>query len=136
MSPAAVLISESPCNLSPRSLRWATLPPEWPQRRGRGAHRMDFQLTDAQRMTQQLPRELAVKEIAPYAAQWDESCQFPWEALRKLADLNLLGIVFPQDDGGAGLDYVSYALVIEELSRVDGSMGIIVASHTSLCSNH
>jgi alkylation response protein AidB-like acyl-CoA dehydrogenase len=97
---------------------------------------MDFQVTDEQRMTQQLAREFAVKEIAPYAAQWDESCEFPWETLRKLADLNLLGIIFPQADGGAGLDYVSYALVIEELSRVDGSIGIIVASHTSLCSNH
>jgi alkylation response protein AidB-like acyl-CoA dehydrogenase len=97
---------------------------------------MDFQLTDEQRMTQQLAREFAVKEIAPYAAQWDESCEFPWEAIRKLADLNLLGVVFPQAYGGAGLDYVSYALVIEELSRVDGSIGIIVASHTSLCANH
>ena len=54
----------------------------------------------------------------------------------KLADLNLLGIIFPQADGGAGLDYLSYALVIEELSRIDGSIGIIVASHTSLCANH
>jgi alkylation response protein AidB-like acyl-CoA dehydrogenase len=97
---------------------------------------MDFQLTDEQRMTQQLVREFAEKEIAPYAAQWDESCEFPWAVIRQLADLNLLGTVFPQAYGGAGLDYVSYALVIEELSRVDGSIGIIVASHTSLCSNH
>jgi alkylation response protein AidB-like acyl-CoA dehydrogenase len=97
---------------------------------------MDFRLTDEQRMTQQLVRDFAAKEIAPYAAQWDESCEFPWEAVRKLASLNLLGTVFPQAYGGAGLDYVSYALVVEELSRVDGSIGIIVASHTSLCSNH
>src|SRR5215475_7747903 len=97
---------------------------------------MDFQLTDEQRMTQQLAREFAVKEIAPYGAQWDESCAFPWEAVRKLADLNLLGMVFPQAEGGAGLDYVSYTLVIEELSRIDSAMGIIVASHTSLCANH
>jgi alkylation response protein AidB-like acyl-CoA dehydrogenase len=97
---------------------------------------MDFQLTDEQRMTQQLAREFAAKEIAPYAAQWDESCEFPWETVRKLGHLNLLGTIFPQAYGGAGLDYVSYALVIEELSRVDGSIGIIVASHTSLCSNH
>jgi alkylation response protein AidB-like acyl-CoA dehydrogenase len=97
---------------------------------------MDFQLTDEQRMTQQLAREFAEKEIAPYAAQWDESCEFPWEAIHKLADLNLLGTVFPQAYGGAGLDYVSYALVVEELARVDGSIGLIVASHTSLCSNH
>jgi alkylation response protein AidB-like acyl-CoA dehydrogenase len=97
---------------------------------------MDFQLTDEQHMIQELAREFAEKEIAPYAAQWDESCEFPWEAIRKLAELNLLGTIFPPAYGGAGLDYVSYALVIEELSRVDGSIGIIVASHTSLCSNH
>jgi alkylation response protein AidB-like acyl-CoA dehydrogenase len=97
---------------------------------------MDLRLTDEQRMAQQLAREFAAKEVAPYAAQWDESCEFPWETVRKLADLNLLGTLFPQAYGGAGLDYVSYALVVEELSRVDGSIGIIVASHTSLCSNH
>jgi hypothetical protein len=97
---------------------------------------MDFQLSDEQRMTQQLAREFAAKEIAPYAAQWDEACEFPWEAIRKLADLNLLGTIFPPTYGGAGLDYVSYALVVEELSRVDGAIGITVASHTSLCSNH
>jgi alkylation response protein AidB-like acyl-CoA dehydrogenase len=55
---------------------------------------MDFQLTEAQRMAQQLAREFAAKEIAPYAAQWDESCAFPWDAVRKLAELNLLGIIF------------------------------------------
>jgi alkylation response protein AidB-like acyl-CoA dehydrogenase len=97
---------------------------------------MDFHLTEGQRMAQQLAREFAAKEIAPYAAQWDESCTFPWEAVRKLADLNLLGIIFPQADGGAGLDYLSYVLVLEELSRIDGSVGLIVASHTSLCANH
>jgi hypothetical protein len=97
---------------------------------------MDFHFTDEQRMTQQLAREFATKEIAPYAAQWDESCEFPWETVHKLGALNLLGTIFPQAHGGAGLDYVSYVLVIEELARVDGSIGLIVASHTSLCANH
>jgi len=97
---------------------------------------MDFHFTDEQRMTQQLAREFAAKEIAPYAAQWDEDCEFPWETVHKLGALNLLGTIFPQAYGGAGLDYVSYVLVIEELARVDGSIGLIVASHTSLCSNH
>jgi alkylation response protein AidB-like acyl-CoA dehydrogenase len=97
---------------------------------------MDFALTDEQRMVQQLAQGFAIKEIAPYAATWDETCEFPREAIRKLANLNLLGTIFPQAYGGAGLDYVSYALVIEELSRIDGSIGLIVASHTSLCSNH
>jgi len=97
---------------------------------------MDFQLTDEQRMAQQLAREFAAKEVAPYAAQWDEASEFPWQAIRQLASLNLLGTIFPTIYGGAALDYVSYALVVEELARVDGSLGIIVASHTSLCSNH
>jgi alkylation response protein AidB-like acyl-CoA dehydrogenase len=97
---------------------------------------MDFELTEEQYLTQQLARDFAIKEISPFAAQWDESCTFPWEAVRKLADLNLLGIIFPQAEGGAGLDYISYALVLEELARVDGSIGLTVASHTSLCANH
>ncbi|HXH13957.1 MAG TPA: acyl-CoA dehydrogenase [Alphaproteobacteria bacterium] len=97
---------------------------------------MDFQLTDEQRMMQQMVKEFAENEIIPSAARWDESCEFPWETVRKLAELNLLGVVFPPSYGGAGLDYVTYALIIEELARADGSIGIIVASHTSLCANH
>jgi alkylation response protein AidB-like acyl-CoA dehydrogenase len=97
---------------------------------------MDFHLTDEQVMTQQLVRDFAEKEITPFAPRWDESCEFPWEVVRKLATLNLLGTVFPQQYGGAGLDYVTYALIVEELARADGSVGIIVASHTSLCANH
>jgi alkylation response protein AidB-like acyl-CoA dehydrogenase len=97
---------------------------------------MDFQLTEAQRMTQHMVREFAAKEIIPSAARWDEACEFPREVIRKLAGLNLLGCIFPQKYGGAELDYVTYALIIEELSRADGSIGIIVASHTSLCANH
>jgi hypothetical protein len=97
---------------------------------------MDFQLNDLQRMTQHMIREFAAQEIMPYAAKWDEDCEFPRQVIRKLADLDLLGVIFPQTYGGAGLDYVTYALVVEELSRADGSIGIIVASHTSLCANH
>lgn len=97
---------------------------------------MNFQLTDEQRMMQQMVKEFAENEIIPSAARWDESCEFPWETVRKLAELNLLGVVFPPSYGGAGLDYVTYALIIEELARADGSIGIIVASHTSLCANH
>jgi alkylation response protein AidB-like acyl-CoA dehydrogenase len=97
---------------------------------------MEFQLTEEQRLTQQLVREFAAKEIIPHAATWDETCAFPWEVVRKLGELNLLGSIFPPTYGGAGFDYVTYALIIEELSRADGSIGLIVASHTSLCANH
>lgn len=97
---------------------------------------MDFGLSDEQRMTQQMVKEFAEKEIIPAAARWDETCEFPWEVVRQLAALNLLGTIFPQSYGGAALDYVTYALIIEELARADGSIGLIVASHTSLCANH
>ena len=67
---------------------------------------------------------------------WDETQTFPSECIRKLAALGYMGSVFPEELGGAGLGYIEYATIIEELSRVDGSVGIILAAHTSLCSNH
>ena len=68
--------------------------------------------------------------------KWDENSTFPSEIIPKLADLGLLGAIFPEEYGGAGLGYIEYAIIIEELSRVDGSVGIIVAAHNSLCTNH
>jgi len=75
-------------------------------------------------------------EIAPHVMEWDESQTFPLEVIRKLGKLGYMGAIFPEEYGGAGLGYVEYSIIIEELSRVDGSVGIIVAAHTSLCSNH
>src|SRR2546426_12487513 len=68
--------------------------------------------------------------------QWDEAGEFPLSTIQELGKLGLMGIVFPPEYGGAGTVYVEYVTAIEELSRVDGSVGIIVAAHTSLCSNH
>ena len=68
--------------------------------------------------------------------KWDEACEFPLSTVKELGKLGLLGIVFPTEYAGAGMGYVEYVIAIEELSRVDGSVGIIVAAHTSLCSNH
>ena len=68
--------------------------------------------------------------------EWDETQTFPGEVIRKLGQLGYMGAIFPEELGGAGLGYVEYSIIIEELSRVDGSVGIIVAAHTSLCSNH
>src|SRR5207245_10290590 len=68
--------------------------------------------------------------------EWDEASHFPMEIMPKLGEMGLLGIIFPEPYGGAGLGYIEYALAIEELSRVDGSVGLIVAAHNSLCSNH
>ena len=68
--------------------------------------------------------------------EWDEAQTFPLEVIRKLGKLGYMGSIFPEEYGGAGLGYVEYAIIIEELSRVDGSVGIILAAHSSLCSNH
>src|SRR5690348_56373 len=68
--------------------------------------------------------------------EWDEAGQFPMQTIKQLGQLGLLGTIFPTEYGGAGMGYVEYVTAIDELSRVDGSVGIIVAAHTSLCSNH
>src|SRR5437773_10095027 len=68
--------------------------------------------------------------------EWDEAQTFPLETIRKLGQLGYMGSISPEELGGAGLGYIEYAIIIEELSRVDGSVGLILAAHTSLCSNH
>ena len=97
---------------------------------------MEFSLTDEQQQLRRTVREFAEGEIAPHVMQWDEASQFPAEIIPKLADMGFLGVIFPERYGGAGMGYVEYAIIIEELSRVDGSIGIIVAAHNSLCTNH
>ncbi len=97
---------------------------------------MDFSFTEEQQQLRRSIREFAEGEIAPHVMEWDEASRFPSELLPKLAEMNLLGIIFPEPYGGAGLGYVEYVIAIEELSRVDGSIGILVAAHNSLCSNH
>ena len=97
---------------------------------------MDFTFTPEQQQLRKSVREFAEGEIAPHVMEWDEASHFPLELLPKLAEMGLLGVIFPEAYGGAGLGYIEYALVIEELSRVDGSVGLFVAAHNSLCSNH
>src|ERR671917_2735596 len=97
---------------------------------------MHFELTEEQQQIKMSVREFAEGEIAPHVMEWDESQHFPIELWPKLADLGLTGVLFPEEYGGAGMGYVEYATIIEELSRVDGSVGISVAAHNSLCSNH
>ena len=97
---------------------------------------MDFTFTDEQKHLRKSVREFAEGEIAPHVMEWDESSHFPAEILPKLAEMGLMGVIFPEEYGGAGLGYVEYATVIEELARVDGSVGLFVAAHNSLCSNH
>jgi alkylation response protein AidB-like acyl-CoA dehydrogenase len=97
---------------------------------------VDFEFTAEQNHLRREVREFAAAEIAPHVSEWDENQTFPQEVVRKLGKLGYLGAIFPEQYGGAGLGYIDYAIIIEELSRVDGSLGIIVAAHTSLCSNH
>jgi len=97
---------------------------------------LDFQLNDEQLHLKKTVREFAESEIAPHVMEWDEASQFPLATIKELGKLGLLGTIFPSEYGGAGMGYIEYVTAIEELSRVDGSVGIIVAAHTSLCSNH
>jgi len=97
---------------------------------------LDFSLTDEQQQLRRTVREFAETEIAPHVMEWDEASHFPSEIIPKLGEMGLLGVIFPEKYGGAGLGYIEYVIAIEELSRVDGSAGIIVAAHNSLCTNH
>ncbi len=96
---------------------------------------MDFQLSEEQLQLKKMVREFAEREIAPNVMKWDEPGEFPLATMKDLGKLGLMGIIFPAEYGGAGMGYVEYVTAIEELSRVDGSVGITVAAHTSLCSN-
>jgi len=92
---------------------------------------MDFSLTPEQREIQALAREVAEAEIAPHAAAWDRDHTFPRQVFSKLGELGLMGVCVPEELGGAGADFLSYILVLEELSRADAGVGVTVAVHTS-----
>ena len=94
---------------------------------------MDFQLTRQQAMLQKLFRDFAAREVKPLAAEIDETERFPAETVRKMAQRGMLGIYLPREYGGAGADYLSYVLAVEELSRVCATTGVILSAHTSLC---
>jgi len=97
---------------------------------------MHFESTPEQVQLRKAVREFAEAEILPHVMEWDETQTFPLETIRKLGKLGYMGAIFPEELGGAGFGYIEYATIIEELCRVDGSVGLIVAAHTSLCSNH
>jgi alkylation response protein AidB-like acyl-CoA dehydrogenase len=97
---------------------------------------MDFELTDEQKLVRQTARDFAEREVAPVIAHYDEAEEFPHDVIRKLGALGFLGVLIPAEYGGAGLDYVAYVQIVEELSRIDGSVGITMWAHNSLCANH
>src|SRR5271154_3420915 len=97
---------------------------------------MEFDFTTEQIQLRKSVREFAEKEIRPHVLQWDEEEIFPLDAIKHAGRLGFLGAIFPEDLGGAGLGYIEYSIIIEELSRIDPSVGLIVAAHNSLCTNH
>jgi hypothetical protein len=97
---------------------------------------MDFSQSDEVLEVRRIARDFAEKEIRPHVMEWDEQQLFPREILSELGELGFLGILIPAAYGGAGMGYLEYVTIIEELSRVDGSIGISVAAHNSLCTGH
>lgn len=97
---------------------------------------MDFEFSSDQIQLRKAVRDYAEAELAPHVLEWDEAQTFPLKAVKELGGMGLLGSIFPEDLGGAGYGYIEYSIIIEELARVDPSVALIVAAHTSLCSNH
>jgi len=97
---------------------------------------MNFELTEQQILLQQTIRDFAQAEIAPGASERDRAARFPRELIPKMADLGLFGVMIPENYGGAGLDPLSFAIIIEEVARADASVALLLASHNSLCAGH
>ncbi|MBK6773749.1 MAG: acyl-CoA dehydrogenase family protein [Ignavibacteria bacterium] len=97
---------------------------------------MNFNLSEQELAVQKLARDFAQNEIAPYIMQYDESQEFPMEIAKKLGDIGFLGIIFPEEYGGSNFSIMEYALIVEEISKVDPSMGLTIAAHNGLCTNH
>jgi len=97
---------------------------------------MNFEKTENQKMIAQMVRDFAEKEIRPNVMKWDESQEFPKEVFRKMGELGIMGVLVPEQYGGAGMGYYEYISVIEEVAKVCGSIGLSVAAHNSLCTNH
>lgn len=97
---------------------------------------MDFNLSERELEVQKLARDFANNEIAPVIAKYDEAEEFPMDIAKKMGEMGFLGIIFPEEYGGAGFTTTEYALIIEEISKIDPSVGLTIASHNGLCSNH
>ncbi len=97
---------------------------------------MNFDFSDDQKLLRESVREFARAEVAPHAQRWDNEERFPIELVPKLAQMGLLGIRIPEDLGGSGMDMTGYALCVEEIARVDGSIALTVASHNGLGTGH
>lgn len=97
---------------------------------------VNFEETESQKMIAEMVREFGARKIQPRMMEWDESQEFPIDVFHQLGDLGLMGVLVPQEYGGAGFGYLEYITAITELSKIDGSIGLSMAAHNSLCTNH
>jgi alkylation response protein AidB-like acyl-CoA dehydrogenase len=97
---------------------------------------MDFQLTSEQQQVQQMVRDFAATHIHPHVMEWDEAQTFPLAVIKQLGELGLLGAIFPEQYGGAGMSYVDYIHILEELAAVESGIALVVAAHNSLACGH
>jgi len=97
---------------------------------------VNFETSENQRMIAQMIQDFGKKEITPYMMDWDESQEFPIEVFKKMGQLGIMGVLVPEEYGGAGFGYPEYVTAIAELSKIDGSIGLSMAAHNSLCTGH
>ncbi|MCC6864626.1 MAG: acyl-CoA dehydrogenase family protein [Ignavibacteria bacterium] len=97
---------------------------------------MDFNLSESNLEIQKLARDFAQNRIAPVIMKYDESSEFPWEIVKELSEMGFMGIMFPEEYEGSNLTILDYAIIVEEISKADPSLGLTVASHNGLCTNH
>ena len=97
---------------------------------------MDFEIAEITHQVAQIARDFAQQYIKPHVMEWDESQEFPVRIFKQLGELGMMGVLVPEAYGGAGLSYMEYKTIIEEISKVDGAIGLSVAAHNSLCTGH
>jgi len=97
---------------------------------------MNFEYNETQAMIAQSIRDFAEQHIRPHIMEWDEAQIFPVDLFKKLGEMGYMGVLVPEEYGGSGLGYHEYITIVEEISKVDSSIGLSVAAHNSLCTNH
>ena len=97
---------------------------------------MNFESSEITRQVAQTARDFAQQQIKPYVMEWDETQEFPLDLFKRLGELGMMGVLVPEAYGGAGLSYFEYKAIIEEIAKIDGSIGLSVAAHNSLCTGH
>lgn len=97
---------------------------------------MDFNYTDREKEIQKLAHDYAQNRIAPVALKYDEVQEFPWDIIKEIGEMGFLGVTFPEKYGGANFSAMEFSIIVEEISKADPSVGLTVAAHNSLCTNH